>query len=145
MSWKWYGVKTLYRTTVVGEPENVDRYYDPEATLVEERVVLFRARSFDEALSKAAKEARRYASSDRTNRYGQRIRQRFLGGADAFELFEPPGPGVEAFSSTEVVPREVSDHEIRLNRTGRERASDKWRRTKILQREFVAASGRRAL
>lgn len=145
MSWKWYGVKTAYRTTAVGEPRNVDRYYDPEATLVEERVVLFRARSFDEALAKAEQEALRYVDSDRFNRYSQRLRKRFLGRTNAFELFEAPGAGVEAFSLTEVVAQTVSDHEVRLNRMGRERRRDKWRRTKMLQKEFISAPGRRAL
>ncbi len=145
MSLNWYGVKTLYRTTAQGEPESVDRYYDPEATMVEERVVLFRASSFDEASDEAAKEARAYAKGKRLNRYGQRLQKRFLGVTDAFELFDAPGPGAEVFSATLVVPTSVSDSEFQRSRMGQEKAREKWRRTKFLQRELVAPLGKRAL
>lgn len=144
MAWNWYGVKTLYRTTVVGEPVEVDRYYDPEATLVEERVVLFRARNFDEALAKAEAEARRYAQGERWNRYGQKIRQRYLGAANAYWMFDSPGQGVEVFSLIEQVPQTVSDLEIRRQRMGRENPRAAWRRARLMQREFVSALGRRA-
>lgn len=145
MAWNWYGVKTLYRTTVVGTPNLVDRYYEEGATLVEERVVLFRARSFNEAAAKAEQEAREYARGKRVNRYGQTIKQRFLGASDAFEMFDRPGKGAEVFSATELVASTISDAQIRLSRMGREKRGDRWRRTKFLQREFAPASGRPAL
>lgn len=110
MSWKWYGVKTLYRTRTIGRPRKVDANYDREGTLVEERVVLFRARNFDEAMDKAEAEAKRYASAfTPRNRYGQRIRQQYLGCADAFVIDGAPAVGCEVFSSTRVVPDSVSD------------------------------------
>jgi len=58
---RWFAVKTLYRTRVVGRPARRDAAYDGDANVVEERVVLFRARSFDDAIRKAEREARAYA------------------------------------------------------------------------------------
>jgi len=124
MPWKWYGVKTLYRTRATGRPRIVDDAYDAAATLVEERVVLVRARNFDEAIAKAEAEARSYAASgggSYRNRYGQRVTQRYLGACDAFELFDPPGAGREIYSQTEIVSAEVSDDECARRRLGSER------------------------
>lgn len=112
MSWNWYGVKTLFRTRTVGRPRNVDANYDREATLVEERVVLFRARNFDEAIDKAEAEAKQYVAGTPRNRYGQRIRQQYLGCCEAFMMFDDPGAGCEVFSSTQLVPESVSDAKL---------------------------------
>ena len=52
----WYSAKTIYKHHSVE---------DGKATAVfEERVVLFRATSFDEALAKGEVEAKRYAAAD---------------------------------------------------------------------------------
>jgi hypothetical protein len=146
MAWHWYGVKTIYRTTAQGKPTQTDKYFDPAASLVEERVVLVRARSFDEALAKGEKEARAYAAAgDIRNRYGQRVKQRYLGVADAYEMFDAPGNQVEVYSKTEIVRTSVPDAEVCANRTTRERTRDRWRRTKFLNREFSGSVGRRVV
>jgi hypothetical protein len=145
MAWNWYGVKTVYRTTAQGEPAETDKYFDPAATLVEERVVLIRARSFDEALAKGEKEARAYADGGTVqNRYGQRVKQRYLGVADAYEMSDSPGNLVEVYSKTELVPTSTPDAAVCANRMGTERARDRWRRTKFLNREFSGGIGWRA-
>jgi len=41
---------------VKGDPVALDECYDPEGTLLEERVILVRARSHEEAISKAEHE-----------------------------------------------------------------------------------------
>lgn len=113
MSWKWYGVKTLYRTRAVGRPHSVDQKYDRAGTLVEERVVLIRARTFDEAILKAETEAESYANIPHGgNAYGQRVMQRYLGACDAFELFDPPAPGREVYSATRVASGNVTDQAL---------------------------------
>src|ERR1700740_3258953 len=65
---------------------------DPDATLLEERVVLIRDRNFDEAIAKAEEE---FGATPNTphggNAYAQRVVQSFLHTCDAYELFEPPG------------------------------------------------------
>lgn len=146
MAWKWYGVKTVYRTTTQGTPTETDKYFDPAATLVEERVVLIRARSFDEALAKGEKEARAYVADGTVqNRYGQRVMQRYLGVADAYEMSDSPGNLIEVYSKTELVPTSTPDATVCANRMGTERVRDRWRRTKFLNREFSGGIGWRAL
>ena len=121
--WKWYGVKTVYRLEPGGKPEATDRDYWGDGSLVEERVVLFRARSFKEASRKAEREAKKYAaeSTDR-NPYGQKLSLRYLGACDAYELTpdETPESGVEVFSMTELTPRSTSDEAVIRRRLGAE-------------------------
>jgi hypothetical protein len=71
----WYGVRTLYRVTAEGRPKSRDKHFDREATLIEARVVLFRAAGFDDAIAQATKEARAYCRQVKfKNAYGQRFR-----------------------------------------------------------------------
>ena len=108
--WKWFGVKTLFRAVPTGNPLGRDPLYDPEVTLVEERVLIIRARSHNEALHKAKREAVRYCKAGpHRNPYGQRVAVRSLSPTDSFELFSAPASGSEVYSRTEVVPRSVSD------------------------------------
>lgn len=53
----WFSVKTVYMVSVHGRPKGRDEFYDAENALAEERVVLFRARNYDEALAKAEADA----------------------------------------------------------------------------------------
>jgi len=100
----WYGVKTLFRTRATGRPRDVDSAFDPSIDLIEERVVLFRAKGFDDAIARAENEARCYAADTHRNPYGQKVVTQYLGACDAFELFDSPAVGVEVFSSTTLVP-----------------------------------------
>ncbi len=118
MTWKWYSVKTIYRSDVSGTPKKIDASYSDHATFVEERIVLFKARSFDEAISKAEMEAKNYVKGTHRNAYGQTVRARYLKAFDAFELYDEPGSGVEVFSSTEVTPRAISNKEVISRRLG---------------------------
>lgn len=112
--WKWFGVKTLYRTIADGRPQGTDCWYDPDFSLVEERIVLFRARSSEEAMKRAEHDAVMYADRVQTrNPYGQSIITRYLGVMDCFELFDDlDGSGTEVFSRTEVVSRKTSDSQV---------------------------------
>ena len=112
MSWKWFGVKTVFRKEAIGKPTYVDASYEAKLTLVEERIVLIRARSFDEAISKAEAEAEKYAAGNYSNCYGQLVTQRYLRACDAFELYDDPNNGVEVYSNTELVPKRVSDSKV---------------------------------
>ncbi len=84
MSWKWFGVKTLYRSDATGRRKVTHPNYDPKTTLVEERIVLFRARTGQEAIRKAELEAREYARLSHTNSFGQRVRTKIP--SDVIEL-----------------------------------------------------------
>ncbi len=112
--------------------------YDSHSTMIEERIVFIRARSFDEALKKGEKEARIYASNDvHKNPFGQQVRRRFLGDLDAFCLFDPPWSYVEVFSSMIILPNRLSDAKLARVHFGpiREHLG---RRTKFLNAEFSA-------
>ena len=72
----WYSVRCVFR----------DR---DSARLVEERITLWQAGSFDEAIEHAEREAKEYASG---------LNLRYLGLAQAFKLSQEPGAGAEMFS-----------------------------------------------
>ena len=119
MSWKLFAVKTLYRTEAVGPPTGWDPSFDDSLTLMEERVVLVKARSHAEAIRKGEREARYYAGAvPRTNPYGQRLKDRYLGAIDSSELFDLPVAGSEVFSTTSLVAKAVSDAELIGQRMG---------------------------
>ncbi len=140
---KWFGVKTLFRTAAVGKPDAPNGAYN--STLVEERIVLFRARSFEDAIREAEREARVYARASHLNPYGQRVVTRYLGACDAFELFDPPRAGAEVFSTTEVVAKRVSDKGVVNQRLGHaETVREHKCRGHFLNREFSVISRKRA-
>jgi hypothetical protein len=113
MSWKWYGVRTVYRSVPAGRPQGTDEDYAADVTLVEDRVVLIRARNFEEAIHKGEIEAKAYAAEAlHRNPYGQPVQQRFLGYCDAYELWAEPGASIEIFSSTEIVAKSESDSRV---------------------------------
>jgi hypothetical protein len=140
-SWKWYGVRSLYRLAALGEPKHPDSSYIPGATLVEERIVLVKARSGEEALGKAEKAGKAYARSIRYhNGYGQKVRARMLKALDAYELTSPPGNGMEVFSTTEEIDTSVPDERICERPIGFGESLDKpdpWRRFKFINVEVV--------
>ncbi len=107
----WYGVRTLFRLVAIGEPKWTDRYFDRAATLVEDRVVLFLATNFEDAIKQAGVEARGYCKATRyANIYGQSVQLRFLEATDAFSMHDnQPRAGVEVYSSTSIVPTSVRD------------------------------------
>ncbi len=110
MSWDWYGVKTLYRLEAKGTPKNPDQDYNDKTTMIEERVVLVKARNFDEANEKGEKEASNYARSLRCiNSYGQKVNARYLDTCDCFRFYDMPNVDVEVFSMMGMVNRKIPD------------------------------------
>ena len=115
----WYGVQTLYRHEAVGAPKATDRHYSAQVTGVEMRVVVVRATSHREAIQKAAREAKEYASTSCYNPYGQRVRTRRFGSIDAYHIDEALVEGTEVFSTSELVNRKVSDLVVAKRLIGR--------------------------
>jgi hypothetical protein len=118
---KWFAVKTAYRTSIQGKPKRKLPNYDAAGTLVEERVVLVRARDHEHALAIAEKEADRYVRKPYTNSYGQRVTWRRLKrSVRSYALFEdqPPGHLGEVWSSTQIIPRSVTDARVLGNLFG---------------------------
>jgi hypothetical protein len=110
----WFGVRTLFRLVATGKPKWTDRYFDPAETLVEDRIVLFQASDFDDAIQQAKDEARRYCKATRyTNIYGQNVRLKFLGATDAFSMSDnQPSAGFEVYSTTAIVSNSVRDARV---------------------------------
>ena len=102
-------MKTLYRIEPVGRPLGRDHLYSKDMTMIEERVVLVKARSCDDAIRIGQAEARRYSSGSHRNPYGQRVRTRRLRCIEAYDINEPVREMTEVYSSTQVVPRRVTD------------------------------------
>ena len=150
MSLRWFGVKTLFRTRARGSPRVIDKDFDPDVESVEERIVLFRARSFDEAIARAEAEARGYAADAHRNPYGQKVVTEYLGTCDAFWLFEPPDSGVEVFSEMTLVPSGESRRALVDRWFGTPERKGSRRYVKFLDRQLfgdvrpAGASGRRS-
>lgn len=140
-NWKWYSVRSLYRWIALGTPKKPDSSHLPGATLVEERIVLVKARSSEEALKKAEKEGLTYARSIRqTNGYGQKVRARMLKAVDAYELDSSPVAGTEVFSATEEIDASIPDERVCERPIGfREflAADDPWPRFKFIDVKVV--------
>jgi hypothetical protein len=137
--WNWYGVKTWYRMEAKGKPSFKDEDYEADSTLIEERIVLFKARNFSEAIRKAEKEAKRYAAKVAyQNIYGQRVTLRYLDCCNAYELFDAPDVGVEVYSTTERVSKQVSDTAL-LNRVAPNDTdeNEQWKRFKFIDGDLA--------
>lgn len=117
---RWYGARTLLRAIATGKPKKPDKDVDTTSTLLEDRVVLFRANSFEAAIKAAEKEARQYCHRIRyTNIYGQKVRLKFLGAVDVFAVYaDKISNGSEVYSSTMIVPRLVSNSRLIADRFG---------------------------
>lgn len=140
-NWKWYGVRSLYRWIALGKPKEPDSSYIPGATLVEERIVLVKARSGKEALTRAEKEGRTYARSIQlTNVYGQKVRARLLKAVDAYELDSSPEADTEVFSATEEIDASIPDERVRERSMGFGKfldEGDPWHRFKFIDVEVA--------
>jgi len=144
MGSNWFAVKTLFRSQAIGEPIALDENFDNDVSYVEERVVLYQARSHDTALERAEDDAIEYAQYRHVNPYGQTVVNRYLGACSSYELIDPlPGgtpSGFEVFSETALVPNECSDDELISQRMGPDESDGPDpRRTKFLNREFSGA------
>ncbi|MBL7630392.1 DUF4288 domain-containing protein [Frankia nepalensis] len=81
----WFAVRCVFAIGLPGSGGGDRQMY-------EERITLWRAASFDDAIARAEDEALRYAAAidDSSNRY--------LGLTQAYHLFDEPGDGAEVFS-----------------------------------------------
>lgn len=145
MSWKWFSVKTLYRNEVFGKPIAIDENYDESVTLVEERIVIFKARNHEEAIKKAEKDALEYIKETHINPYGQKVKTRYLKAFDSYEIFEDLNnslkSGIEFFSNTELVDVKDTDDNIIDWRFGNKHPYSEKNRKKFLNREFSGIVG----
>jgi len=101
------------------EPPSENRWFAVRCVFVnesrdayEERITLWRACSVDEALALAEADASSYARDLEDTRY--------VGLAQAFEMFDPPGHGAEIFSLIRVSELSPDEYLNRFFDTGRE-------------------------
>jgi hypothetical protein len=95
----WFSVRCVFR--------------DAERSLYEERITLWRADSFADAVASAEAEATEYASS---------LDMEYLGLAQVYRLAdEPSQPGAEVFSLMRVSPMAADEYVQRFFATGDER------------------------
>ena len=110
---RWFGVKSLFRLVVSGEPRATDELYQPDGTLIEERVVIVRADSPKKALRKGRREADKYARNlAHLNPYGQLVVCRRVEALVSFEMFQKPKQLREVWSNNWVVPSAMTDDEL---------------------------------
>jgi hypothetical protein len=100
----WYGVRCIFRC---GRP--------PTGRMFEERITLWQADSFDDAIERAEAEAREYAATitDSPDAY--------LGLAQVYRLTDVPGDGTEVFSLLRESKRKPKAYLNRFFDTGKER------------------------
>ena len=134
--WKLYSIKTIYRTKAIGKPDVVDAYYKKNIDMVEERIVVLKARNFDEAIRKGEKEANEYVGGTHINPYGQKVVQKYIGTIDVFEMFDDLELNAEIYSSTHLIPKDESSKKISDRIMGKEYKNELKIRKKFLNREF---------
>lgn len=136
---KWFSIKTVYLSSTIGLPSNVDSFYDPNAGILEERIILVKAKTIKDAIKKAKTEAKKYASQPNyKNCYGQTVICRYLNGYDAFELYDdPPFDLCEVFSANRIIDKRKSK-KVLNNLVMGEKESKKvfQKRQKFFNRDF---------
>lgn len=139
MAIKWFAVKTLYRSQTNDRPEKPDLFYDPDATLLEERILLIKAKSRAEAVHKAEREARDYArKGECENPYRQRISTDYIGYCDVFEIGGALADKTEIFLNTRLVSRRITDRKlarIYTTRAPQQQVKTKWK--KFMNRDYT--------
>ena len=112
MKAKWFGVKVLIRTELLGRPSGRGRSYDSDATLVEQQVLIVRAPDGATAAKRAKRLARSELPRSYRNVHGQLVRKRILPAWSGYELFDPPREGREVFSETRRFSKSISDEHV---------------------------------
>lgn len=103
----WYSFRGIFKSEIVGATGSVQ-----EVSLVEDRIVLLQAESFDEAIRLGEIEADSYAKNVWPNAQGELVKTRYLGACDVFVIKASPAEGVEIYSSLLLRQAPESDEAI---------------------------------
>lgn len=106
----WYSFRGIFKSEIIdgtGETRDI--------SLVEERIVLLRAESFDEAIRLGEIEAESYAKDTWPNVKGELVKTRYLGACDVFSVKTSPDEGVEIYSNL-LVRRGLEKDEVVIDR-----------------------------
>lgn len=113
----WFGARTAFSYRVMG---NTDAPF-----VFEQRVVVFRAPTFEDAMAIAEKEADSYARRmSARNSDGQEVRVEYLGYCNVFEIGDTLEDGVEVHSQLTVHPTRASQDELLDRFVGTENEND---------------------
>ena len=94
----WYVIAILYESVHEGEPKNLDEDYDTSTNVYEERHILVRATSTEEAELLGEKIGKEY-EDPYENQYGETVTWKLVKILDSFELLdEQLKTGTEVYS-----------------------------------------------
>jgi len=118
----WYSFCGVFKWEVIGAAGDLRL----DSSIVEERIVLFYAASFDEAIRLGEAEAEAYTRDSWPNASGDRVRKRYLGVCNVFAMKASPAEGIEAYSRLLQRPSTEADDVVieRLLGSESEQATD---------------------
>ena len=138
MASQFFAVKTFFRSACEGRPERPDKYFDPEATLVEERIQLIKAKSPAEARKKAEKDAVEYARRILyKNPYNQQVTLEYMGLCEIYEIQQPLADKTEIYAASRIINRKVSKAKIGRTYLNERQSFDPSRRKKFLNKDHI--------
>jgi hypothetical protein len=107
--------------------------------LVEDRIVLFQASGFDDAITQGEKEARSYIKETKfVNIYGQPVQLRYLGACDTYQISDKKiAAGSEVYSLTELVGSSVSDSAVVTRHLGEDSSARGPKRHKFVAGDIL--------
>lgn len=140
MAANFYTVKTIFRSFATGRPDKPDQFFDPDATLVEERIQLVKAKDKGEALKKAEKDANEYAKRIRFNNpYNQEVRQEYTGLCEVYEIDRVLSDMTEIYSSSKVMDKKVTISKIAHVYLNKIQPYNKSKRKKFINKDYFHA------
>lgn len=140
MATNFYSVKTIYRSTASGRPEKPDQLFDPDATLIEERIQLVKAKSREEAFKKAEKGAQDYAKRIKfMNPYFQEVIMEYTGLCEVYEIEYPLADMTEIYSNSKIMSKKISISKIAHVYLNKQQPYDKSKRKKFINKDYLNA------
>lgn len=137
MASNFYTVKTLYRSVAQGRPFQPDRFFDPDSTLLEERIQLIKAKSRKEALRKAEKDAVEYARRVKyKNPYEQEVTLEYLGLNEIYEIEHTLQDKTEIYTSSRIISKKVSVSKIAHVYLNKKQSFDQSKRKKFINKAY---------
>lgn len=140
MATTYYSVKTIYRCSASGRPEKPDQFFDPDATLIEERIQLVKAKTKDEALRKAEKDAQEYAKRTKfVNPYNQEVILEYTGLCEVYEIDQALADMAEIYASSKIISKKITLSKIAHVYLNKPQPYDKSKRKKFINRAYFHA------
>ncbi|WP_264230128.1 DUF4288 domain-containing protein [Acholeplasma laidlawii] len=113
-----FSVKVVSKIIVEGKPDFKDKNYVDDTNYYEEQVLMFYAKSFDDAYHKAEKYMNKQVSfPSHKNIYGQTVRTDVLEYVNCYHMFESPSnEEPEIYSNIYSVSKNITDEDVLINR-----------------------------